>query len=90
MRFKDKKLNKALAQIRGKGPVSWPALKAIYGDDRLIEVKDEDGRCTVSKFSKSLHEYANKNKRIIIRRPYNLGESPTIEVVPKSPKNKGP
>jgi hypothetical protein len=81
MTFKDKKLNKALAQIRGKGPISWQALKAIYGDSRLIEIKDDDGYCVVSKFSQSLHEYAKKSERIIIKRPYNVSDSPTIEVL---------
>jgi hypothetical protein len=66
------KLNEILKKAKGQGPLPW----SHYRDAYCGRGKKS------SKFAELMMEYAQRwPKRIIITRPYNVSESPMIEVL---------
>lgn len=77
-KFYDEKLNKILKSVSGKGPYPWSYFRDAYcGSGR--------GRTAPRRirelFTNRMMEYADMSPRIIITRPYNVSESPTVEVL---------
>ena len=70
-KFYDAKLNQILKSVSGKGPYPW----SYYRDAYCGRNKRD------SKFTRRMMEYAELSPRIIITRPYNVSESPMIEVL---------
>ena len=75
-KFKDEKLNAILKGVSGKGPYPWSYFRDAYcGRKKVIP------RRISQLFAKRMMEYAEMSPRIIIIRPYNVSESPMIEVL---------
>lgn len=77
-KFKDEKLNAILKGVSGKGPYPWSYFRDAYcGSGR--------GRAAPKRirelFTKRMMEYVELSPRIILTRPYNVSEPPTIEVL---------
>lgn len=70
-KFYDAKLNQILKSVAGKGPHPWSYYRDAYcGRNKRS-----------NKFTRRMMEYAELSPRIIITRPYNVSESPMIEVL---------
>ena len=71
-KLNDGKLNKILADVAGKGVRPWSYFRDAYCG----------GAKRSSRFTETMMAYAEKwPKRIIITRPYNVSESPMVEVL---------
>jgi hypothetical protein len=68
----DSKLNNLLTEAAGQGPLPWSHYRDAYcGRGKRS-----------SKFTKVIMAYAERwPSRIIITRPYNVSESPMVEVL---------
>lgn len=73
--FDDEKLNKILAEEAGRGPLPWSHFRTRYcGFGRKVNNKKN--------FTESMMKYARKAPhRIVIVRPYNVSEEPTVEIL---------
>lgn len=69
-KFHDEKLNDVLKQISGKGPYTWAFVRSMYYGSKRKNAK----------FGRHLMQYVKYTDRIMIRRPYDVSESPMIEV----------
>ena len=77
-KFYDEKLNKILKSASGKGPYPWSHYRDAYcGSGRGRPVP----RRLRELFTKRMMEYIEMSPRIILTRPYNISEPPTIEVL---------
>ena len=75
-KFKDAKLNQILKSVSGKGPYPWSHYRDAYcGRNKVIP------RRLSQLFTKRMMEYVELSPRIILTRPYNVSESPDIEVL---------
>ena len=73
--FDDEKLNKILAEEAGKGPQLWSHYRTRY----CGYARD---RKSNKKFTEAMMKYALKiPHRIVIVRPYNVSEEPTVEIL---------
>ena len=73
--FHDKKLNKILAEEAGKGPQPWSHYRTRY----CGYARD---RKSNKMFTEAMMKYAIKiPHRIVIVRPYNVSEEPTVEIL---------
>lgn len=70
-KFYDRKLNQILKSVAGKGPYPWSHYRDAYCGRGKKDVR----------FTRRMMEYAELSPRIIITRPYNVSESPMIEVL---------
>ena len=72
-KLNDKKLNEILGEMSGHGPAPWGQLRDLY--------TGKMGKRS-ERFTRTMMDYAERwPKRIIISRPYNVSESPMVEVL---------
>jgi hypothetical protein len=71
-KLNDSRLNKILTEAAGRGPLPWAYYREAYcGYGRKSQ-----------RFTEMMMAYARRwPNRIIITRPYNVSESPMIEVL---------
>ena len=74
-KFYDAKLNKILKSVSGKGPYPWSYYRDAYCG------RGNQSKRLLQLFARRMMEYADLSPRIVIMRPYNLSESPMIEVL---------
>ncbi len=73
--FDDNVLNEILKQEAGKGPKPWSHFRTRYCGFQRSHKSNK-------KFTRSMLKYAEKlPHRIIIERPYNISEDPTVEIL---------
>jgi hypothetical protein len=69
--FYDRRLNGILKSVAGKGAYPWSFFRDAYCGAGKKNTK----------FTRRMMEYEALSPRIIITRPYNVSESPMVEVL---------